>query len=116
MLAILDGLERQLFGNATAADQLDNDVDLGVGDHREGIVGQSARSGSDRLCKFEILVGNYRNLDRTSCASGNLLGVALEHRESSATDGADAEESNVDRFHFKAFLKLNEGICIPSRK
>jgi hypothetical protein len=41
MLAIVDGFEHQLLGQGVTTDQLDNDIDLGVIDQLEGILGQA---------------------------------------------------------------------------
>ena len=116
MLSVLDGGEYQLLGDAVAADQFDDDVDFRVGDDGERIVGQAYRTAGNLARQFEILVGDNRNLNRPAGAARDFLGIALEYGKRAATNSADAQKSNVDRFHFKAFLKQKEGICMPSRK
>jgi hypothetical protein len=42
VLAVGDRLQDQLLGDAIAADQFDDDVDVRVADHRKGVVGDPA--------------------------------------------------------------------------
>jgi hypothetical protein len=76
MLAVGDGLEHQFLGNAVAADQFDDDVDLGIGDHGEGIVGHLRPAGGDLARQFEVLVGDLGDADRPPGAARDLGLVA----------------------------------------
>jgi hypothetical protein len=55
VLAVFDGLEHQLLGHAVAADQFDDDVDLGVGDDGEGVVGQRTPSPATLFASSRFL-------------------------------------------------------------
>ena len=116
VLPVFDGLEYEFLGHTVTADQLDDDIDFRIGDDREGIVGQPAGTARDLLRKIKILVRNHRDLDGPPRAARDFLGIALENSKGATTDSADAEKSNVDRFHFRAFLRQNEGTTVPSRE
>jgi hypothetical protein len=62
------------------------------------VVTRQVRPG-DAAGPFEIAVGNDTDLYRAAGAARDFFSVALEYRVGAATDGADAEKSNVDRFH-----------------
>jgi hypothetical protein len=116
MLAVGDGLQHQFPGDAVAADQFDDDVDLGIADHGEGIVGHLRPACRHLPRQFKILVGDLGDADWPSRTPRDLGFVAREYGESAATDGADAEQSCIDGFHFRFFLKQKAGITMPSRK
>jgi hypothetical protein len=116
VLAVGDGLQHQFLGDAVAADQFDDDVDLGVRHHREGVVGHLRPAGGHLPRQFEVLVRHLGDADRPPGATGDLGFVACKNGKGAATDGADAQKSYVDGFHFKVFLKLKAGITRPSRK
>jgi hypothetical protein len=42
VLAVVDRLQHEDPGDVIAADQFDDDVDLGIADHRESVVGHPA--------------------------------------------------------------------------
>ncbi len=96
MLAILDGLEHQFLGYRVAADQLDNDVDFRVVHDIEDVGGDRGRTGV--ALGIRVTSGNLRNLDSTPGTAGNLLGVAFEHIEGTATDGSQPTDANFHRF------------------
>ena len=95
MLAILDGLEHQFLGYRVAADQLDNDVDFRVVHDIEDVGGDRVEPVSRGI---RVTSGNLRNLDSTPGTAGNLLGVAFEHIEGTATDGSQPTDANFHRF------------------
>ncbi len=99
VLAVVDCLQNQRFGDITTTDQFDDDVDLRVADHGKGVIAHPAGATRELPNPFEILVGNDTDLNRTTRAAGDFLSVALEYRVSTATDSADPEKSNIDRFH-----------------
>src|SRR3546814_9459207 len=57
-----------------------------------------------RSCRTGIALGirvpggNLRNLDSAPGTAGNLLGVAFEHIEGTATDGSQPTDANFHRF------------------
>ncbi|KFB71722.1 MAG: hypothetical protein AW09_003140 [Candidatus Accumulibacter phosphatis] len=99
VFAIGDRLQYEFPGDPVAADQLDDDVDLRVADHRKGVVGHPAVSTGELPDPFAVLVGNDTDLNGAAGAAGDFFSVTLENGVSTATDGADPEKSNVDRFH-----------------
>jgi hypothetical protein len=99
VLAVVDRLQNEFPGDAVATDQLDDDVDLGVADDGKGVVGHPAASTGKLPGPFQVLVGDDTDLNRTTGAAGDFFSVALEYRVGAATDGADPEKSNIDRFH-----------------
>jgi hypothetical protein len=99
VLAVVDRLQHEDPGDVTAADQFDDDVDLGIADDGKSVVGHPAGAAGELPGPFEIAIGNDADLDRATGPARDLFSVALEHRVGAATDGADAEKSNVDRFH-----------------
>lgn len=99
VLAVVDRLQNQRLGDITTADQFDDDVDLGVTDDGKRVVDHAACSPGTLPRPFQIAVGDDTDLNRTTGATGDFFSVTLEYRVGAATDGADAEKSNVDRFH-----------------
>src|SRR5690606_37198326 len=63
VLAVLDGLEHQFEGQGIAADQLDDDIDLGVTDNGENIVGNG--NGAGVALGVELPGRDLRNLNST---------------------------------------------------
>ena len=116
MLAVFDGLEHQFLGHAITTDQFDNDIDRRIGDHGKGIIGQATVTTRDFFSQFQILVSDHNDVDWPSGTPGDFLGIALEYRKGTATDGTNSQKSYIDCFHFSSFLKQNEETCIPSRK
>lgn len=97
VLAVLDGLEHQLVGQGVAADQLDDHVDLGIARYVEDIGGDGGRTGI--ALRVRPAGGDLRNLDTAPGTAGNLLGVAFEYIEGTATDGPQPTDAYFDRFH-----------------
>src|SRR5690606_15903689 len=97
VLAVVDGLEYQFLGQGVAADQLDDDVDLGVIDQFEDIAGHGNAGGV--VLRLGRTNGNLGNLDAATGAPSNLLGIAFEYIQSTATDGAQTTDAHFDRLH-----------------
>ena len=116
VLAVGDGFEHQILGKAASADQFDHDVDLAVAGHGKGVASQPATPAGHFLRTGKIRIGHHVDRNRPARAPGDLVGVALQHPESPAPDGANAEQPCLDRFHLNAFLKLYEEMTIFSRK
>ena len=114
MLAILDGLEHQFLGHAIAADQFDDDIDVRIGHHGKGVVGNLHLPRCHPIGQLEILVGHRRDPDGAARPSGDFFFIARENGKRAAADGTDAEQAYVDGFHFNGFLKLNAGIENPA--
>src|SRR5690606_2997261 len=97
VLAMLDGLEHQFLGDGVATDQLDDHVDLGVGDQREDVGGNGGTGGV--AFRVGVARGDLGHFNVAPGAPGNLLGVALEHIEGTATDGSQPTDAYFHRFH-----------------
>src|SRR5690606_6667736 len=55
-------------------------------------------NGAGVALGVELPGRDLRNLDSTPGTAGNLLGIALEHIEGSATDGSQPTDANFHRF------------------
>jgi hypothetical protein len=90
VLAVLDGLQHQLAGRRIAADQLDDDIDLGIIDDGEGVVADAPdllqalmRSGSySRAAAWAICGCRARRGGRSRRRCG-------QHGDGAAADGAE---------------------------
>ena len=102
MLAGGDGFEHQGFGDAVAADQLDHDVDLGVGDHGASVVDHLHAVTNDGLGARRVQVGDHGDGNAATGATLDFLLVALKYLEYAAADGAYAQKAYLDRFHSEA--------------
>ena len=116
MLAALDGLEYEFPGHAITANQFDDDIDFRIDNYRKGVVRDPAAPAGHLARMLDISIGNDRNLNRPSRTPRNFLCVTFQHGIGSAADSANTQQSNVDRFHFKTFLKLYAETWSPSRK
>jgi len=110
MLAGRDGLEHELPGDAVAADQLDHDVDVGIGDdlarvadHLDAVAGHFAGARG-------VEVGHHGDLDAAAGAALDFLLVALEHLEGAAADRACAEQAYLDGFHRESRVHGLDGV------
>ena len=99
VLARGDRLEHQRPGDAGAADQLDDDVDLRAGDHRAGIGEHLGRVADQGAGARGVEVGDVADADLAPGAAPDLLLVALEDGEGAAADDAGAEQPDLDRLH-----------------
>ena len=96
MLAVLDGLEHQLQGQGIATDQLDDNIDLRVADNGENVVGDGNATG---VATWVRLTGrDLHDFDTTPNATGNLLGIALQHIKGPAANGSQPTDANFHRF------------------
>jgi len=108
MLAVGDRQEDELPCLIIAAEQLDDDVHLGIADQRTRIIGDATLAGGQPVRPFQVAIGDDADPDRASGAPRNLFGVSLEHRVDATTDGTDTEKSNVDRFHWAKKGKIGD--------
>jgi hypothetical protein len=104
VLAVVDGRHDQFPGHGIAADQLDDDVDIGVLDQSEGVVGHDARLAAGEFLRADqIAVRHGGNADGAAGAAGDFFLVAGQDGPGTATDGADAQQAYVDRFHLSFY-------------
>ncbi len=99
MLAVGDRFELQVLGDRGAADQLDDDVDLGRAHHLEGIAVDACPVAD--LAPRELIgaLGDLGDLDRPAGAPLDLVRVAIQDFPGTAADRADAEQADTDGFH-----------------
>jgi hypothetical protein len=106
MLAGGNGFHHQGLGDAVAADQLDDDVDVGVGNDGAA-VGHHLHVGADDAAgALGVQVGHHGDLDAAAGAAADLCLVAGQHLEGAAADGADAEQADLDGLHGRVFLQV----------
>ncbi len=97
LFTVGDGGEYQLAGGLDAADQLHQHVDRGIAGNFEDVVGEGDRA--------EIGLGpraagtDLHDLDLAATALGQHAGVAPQHLERAAADGAKAAETDSHRRH-----------------
>ena len=106
VLAVGDRLEDQLFRDAVAADQFDDDIDVRIAHDRESVVDDLCRrlagrrgAGHQRTRAHEVLVRHARDAYPAPGAPFDLVTVAREHPEGAPAHGTDAQQTYVDRFH-----------------
>jgi hypothetical protein len=99
MLAGCDSFEHQRLGNAVATDQLDDDIDVWVGDDGARVVHHLYVGTDDALGTCHIKVSHHGDFDTAAGTALDFLLVALEHVECAASHGANAEQAYLYRFH-----------------
>jgi hypothetical protein len=92
MLAVLDGAHHQLARRRIAADQLDDDLDVRILDHVEGVVAD-VTDLVQALDQLGAIVARRRagDLEAATGAAGDLARVARQHRHRAAADGSQAQ-------------------------
>ncbi len=100
MLAGGNGFEHQRARDAVAADELDHDVDVGVGDDLARIGHHLGAVADDGARTRHVEVGHHGDGDAAAGAAADVFLVALQHLEGAAADGADAEQADLDGFGF----------------
>ena len=96
VLAIFDRLEHHILGQRVTADQFDNDVDLGVIDQFEDVVGY--RCHTQAAGRVRVPGCNLGDLNATPSTPGNFRRVALQNIEGATADGAQSTNTYFDRF------------------
>ena len=99
MLAGGDGLHHQCPSDAVAANQLDDDVDVRVRDHRPRVTHDLRRVADDGLGARRVEVGHHRDANAAPGAALDLLLIALQHVERAGADGADAQQADLNCVH-----------------
>src|SRR5690606_8517160 len=114
VLTVLDGLEHQLQRQGIATDQLDDNIDIGVADNGENVVGNGDATG---VTTWVWLSSRDRHdFDTTPDATGNFLGIALQHIEGSATDGTQPTDANFHRFQAALPIPANGPTQRPNKR
>src|SRR5690606_23435565 len=115
VLAALDGGEHEIVGGALdAADQLDDDIYLGV-------VEKLARVGREahplqRAAAHALRIAHQcaAHVDGAPRPTRDLVAVALEHVDRAAANGADAGDADLDRFHRTPGKAVARIACAPA--
>ena len=90
MLAVGDRLHHQVFGDAIAADQFDDDVDVRMVDDQIGVVDHFALAIRQLPGARGVQIGHHRDFDAAAGAARDFFLVALQYVECAGADGADA--------------------------
>ena len=90
MLAIVDGLQYQLFRNRIAADQLDHDIDIRIR-YNFIRIGRDSHPFPRELARLlQVAIGNHANDNAPAGPARDFFLVAFEHGIRTATDSAYA--------------------------
>ena len=100
-------LQHQRLGHAIAANQLDHDVDVRVGDDGTCVVDHLNLRTHHALGALHIQIGHHGNLNAPASAAADFVLVALQYVEHAAADGADAQQAYLDGFHGHNSFALN---------
>src|SRR6185503_1222639 len=92
VLAGGDGFHHQLAGDAVAADQLDDDVDVGIGDDLAGVLDDLGGAADDGFRAGGVEVRHHGDFDAAAGAALDLGLVALEDVVDTAAYGAYAQQ------------------------
>jgi len=105
MLAVGNGLEHQRARRLDAADEFHDDVDVGVVDELLSVTGAGHAIADDGLVglgALGIAGGHHRDRDAPAGAAADLGLVALQDVEGAGTDGAEADQADLDGLHCRA--------------
>ena len=90
VLTVGDRLQHQVLGDAVAADELDDDVDLGIVDDQAGVIDDLALAASQFQGARRVQVGDRDDVDAASGAPRDFFLIALQDVEGAGADGAEA--------------------------
>ena len=99
MFARGNGFQHQRLGNAVTTNQFDDDVDIRVGNHRAGITDHRHARANQFLRTGDIEVGHHGDFNTTTGTAFDFFLVALQHVKRARTDDANAQKTNLNRFH-----------------
>src|SRR5690606_23812295 len=97
VLAALDRRQHQLARDAGSADQLDDDVDLGIVEDAARVVDDVDALAHPLAGAGDIEVGDLNDLDRAAGTAPDLVLGAAQHVEGAAAHRADAEQPVAHR-------------------
>ena len=86
----------QLAGRLDAADDLDDDVDVGIGDDVVGVAGEHTGRQLDVALPGEVAHGDARDLERHAGAGLDLLGLGRDQPDERRADVAASEDPDAD--------------------
>ena len=99
VLAVGDGVEDERAGRLVAAEELHDDVDVGVSHHLGRVGAQPGIAQSELPGPVQVRRGRVPDLDPAPRPAGDLVGVAPEHHDRSAADRAEAEQPHAHGLH-----------------
>jgi hypothetical protein len=99
VLACGNGFHHQGLGDAVTTNQLDDDVDVRVGNDGAGVAHHSHALTHGGFGTGHVKVGHHGDLDTTACTTRDFFLVAFEHVERAAANGTDAQQADLDGFH-----------------
>ncbi|MNT49443.1 hypothetical protein D3C72_1862980 [compost metagenome] len=99
MLAVGNGLHHQGFRQVVAADQFDDDVDLGIVDDQMRVVDDLAAAGDERFGARHVAHGDGDHFNAAASAALDFFLVAFQDAERAVTDIAQAQQADLDGFH-----------------
>ena len=93
-LARLQRGEDQRTRGLDATDHLDDHVDVGIGDHTLGVVGEHARRERDLALLREVLHRDAHDLDPHARSARDQVGVGVEQADERGADVAAPEDAD----------------------
>ena len=96
MLAVGQRPQHQATRRLVAAQQLDDDRDVGIVHHLQRLAGQFDAGGAGGGA-VQIAGGGVGNQDFAPGATADLLGVARQHMSDTAADRTQTEQTDFDR-------------------
>ncbi|MNM28756.1 hypothetical protein D3C81_392750 [compost metagenome] len=99
VLAVGDRLHDQGFRQVVAANQFDDDVDLGIIDDDGGVVDHLAGAGDERFGARHVAHGDGDDFNAAARAALDFFLVALQDTERAEADIAQAQQADLDGFH-----------------
>ena len=105
----------QLAGRLDAADDLDDDVDVGIGDDVVGVAGQHAGRQVDVTVARQVADGDAGDLELHARAGLDLLGLGGDQPDERGTDVAAAEDPDADLlvYHGRSGYGAGAGAAQP---
>ena len=97
VLAVRDRLHDQFAGRRIAADQLDDDIDFRIVDHRKGVVTQLDSVQPLQTLGPVFACGRVGDQDLAPGSTRDLGGIPHQHIEGAAADGPQAQQADFDR-------------------
>jgi hypothetical protein len=109
VLAVRDGGEDRVPGDAGAADRLDGDIDGWIGGRFDRVGDDGDAGRDDPAGAFGIAGADPGNLDAAAGASRDLLAIAVENPVRPAADRTEPEQAQLDGgLLAQAWLDRNE--------
>ena len=99
MLAVCNGFHDEIFGNTVAANEFDDNIDVGMIDDEVRIIDDFAFAIRQFTRAFGIEIRHHDNFNGPTCTAADFMLIALQDIECAGADCADAEQANFDRFH-----------------